>query len=87
MQGFVNYQLPDGKIQGQYLASHSYFNMWRGENDTEEGHYRYFLQNLALNRFAECFKAATFLANVDVCDFLGRRCLQFLEFDIAIRAF
>jgi len=49
--------------------------MWRGEVDNEEGHYRYFLQNLALNRFAECFKAATFLANADVCDFLGRRCL------------
>jgi WD repeat-containing protein 19 len=45
-------------IRGQYLSTHSYITSWRSFHDTEEGHLRYFLQNLAINRFEACFQAA-----------------------------
>ena len=31
---------------------------WRGENDSDEGNLRYFLQNLATHRFEECLDVA-----------------------------
>lgn len=56
--GFVySYARADG-IRGQYLTTHSYLNSWRGENDSDEGNLRYFLQNLASHRFEECLDVA-----------------------------
>jgi hypothetical protein len=41
--GFVySYARSDG-VRGQYLTTHSYVNSWRAQNDTDEGHLRYFL--------------------------------------------
>jgi len=56
--GFVySYARADG-IRGQYLTTHSYINSWRSNNDSDEGHLRYFLQNLAAHRYLECVEAA-----------------------------
>ena len=44
-----------GTIRGNFLTSHSYLNQWRGRSDTSEGHYRYFLQNLVLRRYTQCY--------------------------------
>lgn len=56
--GFVySYARSDG-IRGQYLTTHSYINSWRAQNDTDEGHLRYFLQNLAAHRFSDCMEVA-----------------------------
>jgi len=56
--GFVySYARADG-IRGQYLTTHSYINSWRASNDSDEGHLRYFLQNLACHRYAECMEVA-----------------------------
>ena len=38
-------------IRGMYLITHSYMNSWRGQSDQDEGHLRYFLQNLACCKY------------------------------------
>ena len=50
--GFVYSHARGGDgVRGQYLSTHSYMSNWRGESDSDEGHLRYFLQSLALNRY------------------------------------
>ena len=78
---------PAGTVQGQYLASHSYLPLWKGKNDSPEGHFRYFLQNLSLNKFSNCLVAAGYLGENELFDILGRRCLEHLELDIAERSY
>lgn len=56
--GFVYSYARSNGIRGQYLATHSYVGQWRGQNDSDEGHLRYFLQCLASHRFGECIEAA-----------------------------
>lgn len=76
-----------GSVQGQYLASHSYVPNWKGGEDTTEGNYRFFLQNLMLNRYSFCLEAAGYLKENYLFEALGRKCLQALEFNVALRAF
>jgi WD repeat-containing protein 19 len=63
--------------------SHSFLNSYKGADDIQEGHFRYFLQNLALFKFANSLKAACNLKNLKIYDTLGRKCLENLEFDVA----
>lgn len=58
-------------------------NAYRGADDNNEGHFRYFLQNLALHKFANSHKAALSLKNPKLFDTFGRKCLENLEFDVA----
>jgi hypothetical protein len=41
--GFLYSHAKTDGIRGQYLTTHSYINSWRGLQDTDEGHLRYFL--------------------------------------------
>jgi len=41
--GFVYSHARTDGVRGQYLTTHSYMTSWRGQNDTDEGHLRYFL--------------------------------------------
>ncbi|CAD8104509.1 unnamed protein product [Paramecium primaurelia] len=74
-------------VIGQPLLSHSYLNQYKGSNDANDGHFRYFLQNLALFKFANAHKAAVNLKNLKLFDTFGRKCLENLEFDVAQKAF
>mmetsp|Transcript_39593 Transcript_39593/g.38130 ORF Transcript_39593/g.38130 Transcript_39593/m.38130 type:complete len:204 (+) Transcript_39593:3-614(+) len=56
--GFVYSHARTDGIRGQFLATHSYINSWRGDQESDEGHLRYFLQNLAIHRFTNCMDAA-----------------------------
>ena len=56
--GYVYSQARADGIRGMYLITHSYMNSWRGANDNDEGHLRYFLQNLACCRYTECMRVA-----------------------------
>lgn len=56
--GYVYTHSPAEGVRGEYLSTHSYISSWRGHNDTEDGHLTYFLQNIAIQRFGECFNAA-----------------------------
>lgn len=40
--GYVYCQSSSEKIMGATLTSHSYLRLWPGENDSEEGHFRFF---------------------------------------------
>lgn len=62
--GYLHCFTQMGNIQGQYLASHSHISNWKGSDDNVEGHYRYFLQNLMLNRYSHCLEAALKLNEV-----------------------
>ncbi|CAK84014.1 unnamed protein product (macronuclear) [Paramecium tetraurelia] len=74
-------------VMGQPLISHSYLKSYKGADDNNEGHFRYFLQNLALFKFANAHKAALNLKNLKLFDTFGRKCLENLEFDVAQKAF
>ena len=76
-------------IQGQYLTTHSYLNSWRGTHDSEDGHLRYFLQNLAINRFEACFEVAGIFQRMadPLYETLGKQCLKYMEMAHAETAF
>lgn len=87
--GFVySYSRSDG-IRGQYLTTHSYINSWRSQNDSDEGHLRYFLQNLAAHRYAECMEVARTSVKFgqNFFEIIGKHCLRFVELEIAETAF
>ncbi len=46
------------KYYHEYLTTHSYIDSWRGLQDSDEGHLRFFLQNLAIHRYNACIEAA-----------------------------
>jgi len=81
------YSQSEGMVKGNYLSSHSYLTQWRGRSDVSEGHYKYFLQNLAIKRFHQCFLAAEKLAVPSIADSLGQLALQSLDLEIAEKAF
>lgn len=76
-----------GTVKGNFLSSHTYLSLWRGKNDTPEGHYKYFLQNLALKRFNHCYHVAEKLGTVKIPEVLGKLALQNLDLDVAERAY
>ena len=76
-----------GTVKGNFLSSHTYLSLWRGKNDTPEGHYKYFLQNLALKRFNHCYHVAEKLGTVKIPEVLGKLALQNLDLEVAERAF
>jgi len=76
-----------GSARGNYLSSHSYLDMWRGRNDNTDGHYKYFLQNLSIKRFKDCYSVAEKLNNEQISEALGNIALKNLELEIAEKAF
>ena len=87
--GFVySYAKSDG-IRGQFLTTHSYVSSWRAQNDTDEGHLRYFLQSLAAHRFNECMEVARTSTkfNQQFFEVIGKHCLRYVELEIAETAF
>jgi WD repeat-containing protein 19 len=87
--GFVySYSRSDG-IRGQYLTTHSYINSWRAQSDSDEGHLRYFLQNLAAHRYAECMEVARTSQKFgqNFFEIIGKNCLRYVELEIAETAF
>ncbi|CAG9314821.1 unnamed protein product [Blepharisma stoltei] len=76
-----------GNVKGNFLSSHTYLNQWRGRSDTPEGHYKFFLQNLSLKRFQQCFLVAEKLGGVKIPEVLGNLALQNLDLEVAERAY
>lgn len=75
-------------MKGMYLPTHSVIETWR-ESDTEETHLRYYMQNIALKRFKDCFRVIPLLPRyaVQLYEILGKQCLKHLELDSAERAY
>ena len=83
--GYVYSNTRADGIRGQYLTTHSYMNQWRGENDSDEGNLRYFLQNLACHKFEEAIEVAR-VANrfsQQYFEVLGKQCLKYIELELA----
>lgn len=76
-----------GNVKGNFLSSHTYLSQWRGRSDSPEGHYKYFLQNLILKRFQQCYLVAEKLAGVKIPEVLGNMALQNLDLEVAERAY
>ena len=76
-----------GTVKGNFLSSHTYLSQWRGKNDSSEGHYKYFLQNLVLKRFNSCYHVAEKLGAVKIQEILGKMALQNLDLEVAERAY
>lgn len=64
-------------------------NSWRAQNDSDEGHLRYFLQNLAAHRYADCMEVARTSQKLGQTFFeiIGKQCLKYVELEIAETAF
>jgi hypothetical protein len=43
VNGLLKCYTQAGTVQSQYLASHSYLNSYKGVEDNQEGHFRYYL--------------------------------------------
>lgn len=87
--GFVfSSALSDG-IRGQYLQTHTTLNSWKGANESDEGHMRYFLQCLALQKYQNCIEVAKVCQKYSsqLFDCLGKQCLKHLELPYAETAF
>jgi WD repeat-containing protein 19 len=69
------------------LASHTFLENYKFENDSQEGHLRYFFQNLSLKRFSNALVAAKFLNIYNVYEGLARKALENLDLDIALKTF
>mmetsp|Transcript_32681 Transcript_32681/g.37309 ORF Transcript_32681/g.37309 Transcript_32681/m.37309 type:complete len:442 (-) Transcript_32681:811-2136(-) len=88
--GYVYAHSPAEGIRGEYLSTHSYISSWRGHNDTEDGHITYFLQNIAIQRFSECFNAASIVdeeLGLQLYEALGKYALKNVELPHAENAF
>ena len=61
------------------LTSHAYFANYSFENDTLEGHSRYFFSNISLRRFQQALVAAKNLKSNQFYEILGRKALENLD--------
>lgn len=81
-KGYVYTHSPAEGIRGEFMATHSYMSSWRGSSDTEDGHLNYFLQNMAIQNFAECFNVAAVVEDElaqQMYDSLGKYALKNVE--------
>ena len=77
----------NGSMYGQQLLSHNLQNNYKYEDETNENHYRYFLQSLMLNRFKQCLYPASKLKSDELYEVLGKKCLQTLDLETALLSF
>lgn len=61
------------------LTSHAYFTNYSFENDTAEGHSRYFFANISLRRFQQALIAAKHLKSNQFYESLGHKALENLD--------
>lgn len=60
---------------------------YKYENDSLEGHTRYFFLNVSLKRFNNCLVACKYLKNSLYFESLGKKALENLDLDNALKAF
>lgn len=85
--GSIYFMSSGGTINLLGLSSHTFLENYKFENDSQEGHLRYFFQNLSLKRFSAALVAAKHLNYPNVYEGLGRKALENLDLDVALKAF
>jgi len=77
-------------INGQILDSHYWFYNWKTEDDSEDGHKKYFTQNYLSTRYKSCLEACKYLNEKKqkiYYDGLGKEALNNLDIELAAEAF
>ena len=69
------------------LTSHAFFLNYSYEEDSDEGHTRYFFCNLALKRYQNCLIAAKFLRSVTFYEILGKKAMENLDLETSLKAY
>lgn len=69
------------------LASHTFLAHYKFDDDDVEAHSRYFFLGIALKRFSNSLMACKSLKNVHFCEALGKKALENLDLDTAMKAF
>ena len=89
--GNVSYFVKSNKqIKSLILSSHYWLFNWRANGDSEDGHKKYFIQNLQIGNYKNSMKSAQYLSEKDQIDYyerLGRESLKNLNIEIAEEAF
>jgi len=57
------FYMAGGAINYVPLTSHAFLNNYKYEQDSYEGHSRFFFLNISLKRFGNCLIAAKYLKN------------------------
>lgn len=76
-----------GTINYVPLTSHAFMANYKYENDSQEGHYRFFFLNISLKRFTNCLIAAKYIKNSLYYESLGKKALENLDLDNSLKAF
>jgi WD repeat-containing protein 19 len=69
------------------LTSHAFLYNYTFDNDTFEGHTRFFFANLALKRFQQCLVAAKSVKSPQFYEILGRKAMEHLDLDVSIKSY
>ena len=72
------------------LNSHYWLFNWKKEGDSEDGHKKYFVQNLLLEKYTACLEACKYLNEDDqklYYEKLGKEALNNLDIELAAEAF
>lgn len=81
------FHLGGASISLTTLSSHTYLGHYKFEDDDSEGHSRYFFLGIALRRFNNSLIACKSLRNAHFCEALGKKALENLDLDTAMKAF
>lgn len=81
------FYIAGGAINYVPLTSHAFLGNYKYEDDSVEGHSRYFFLNISLKRFGNCLTAAKYLKNNHFFESLGKKALENLDLENAIKAF
>ena len=81
------FYLAGGAINYVPLTSHAFLNNYKFGDDSFEGHSRYFYLNISLRRFGNCLLAAKFLKNHQFYEALGKKALENLDLETALKSF
>ena len=90
-KGIVNFFIKSNKqIKTLTLSSHYWLYNWRANGDSEDGHKKYFIQNLQIGNYKNSMKSAQYLPEKEQKEYyerLGREALKNLNIEIAEEAF
>jgi WD repeat-containing protein 19 len=89
-KGYIYYFVKNTKeIKGVFLQSHFWIYNWRDQGENEDGHKKYFIQNLQLGQYWNCMKVADFITEnkEQYLEILGKSALKSLNIDVAEEAF
>ena len=81
------FYMSGGAINYVPLTSHAFLNNYKFQEDSFEGHSRYYFLNISLRRFQNSLLAAKYIKNQQCYDVLGTKALENLDLDTSLKSF